>query len=81
MAQTSDMMREIRALTIEERIELAEAIWDSVEEDGESDDGLLTDAQKREIERRLAAYEADPDDVIPWETVKRRLRARAKAER
>ena len=80
MTQTSDMMREIRALTIEERIELAEAIWDSVEEDGEVDDGL-TDAQKREIERRLAAYEADPDDVIPWETVKRRLRARAKAER
>ena len=51
----------------------------SVDEYGEGDD--LTDAQKREIERRLAAYEADPDDVIRWETVKRRLRARAKVER
>lgn len=50
----------------------------SVDKDGEG--GGLTDAQKREIERRLAAYEADPDDLIPWETVKRRLRARAKAE-
>ena len=51
----------------------------SVDEYSEGD--CLTDAQKREIERRLAAYEADPDDVIPWETVKQRLRARAKAKR
>ena len=53
----------------------------SVDEDCEGGDDGLTDAQKRELERRLAAYEADPDDVISWETVKRMLRARAKAER
>ena len=41
----------------------------------------LTDAQKRELERRLAAYEANPDDVIHWETVRQRLLARAKAKR
>ena len=76
MTQTTDMMREIRALSVEERIELAEAIWDSVEEEGEDCD--LTDAQKRELERRLAAYEANPDDVIPWETVKQRLQIQAK---
>ena len=33
----------------------------------------LTDAQKRELDRRLAAYEANPDDVIPWETVRKEL--------
>ena len=49
----------------------------SADENGESDG--LTDAQKREIERRLAAYEADPDDVIPWETVKRDLDRRLAA--
>ena len=38
----------------------------------------LTDAQKREIERRLAAYAANPDDVIPWETVRQRLQIQAK---
>ena len=79
MAQTSDMMREIRALSVEERIELADAIWDSVEEDGEDCD--LTDAQKRELERRLAAYEANPDDVIPWEVVRQKLQAKSKAKR
>ena len=38
----------------------------------------LTDAQKRELERRLAAYEAKPDDVIPWDTVRQRLQIQAK---
>ena len=38
--------------------------------------GELTDAQKREIDRRLALYEANPDDVIPWETVRKRLQTK-----
>lgn len=37
------------------------------------DDFELTDAQKRELDRRLAAYEANPDDVIPWETVRKEM--------
>ena len=81
MTQTADMMREIRGLSVDERIELAEAIWDSVEEDREEEDYDLTDAQKRELERRLAAYEANPDDVIPWETVRQKLQAKTEAER
>ena len=81
MTQTADMMREIRGLSVDERIELADAIWDSVEEDREEEDCDLTDAQKRELERRLAAYEANPDDVIPWETVRQKLQAKTEAER
>ena len=49
----------------------------SVDEYSEGDS--LTDAQQREIERRLAAYEADPDDVISWGTVKRELDRRLAA--
>ena len=74
MTQTADMMREIRALSVEERIELADAIWDSVEEDGEDCD--LTDAQKRELERRLAAYEASGYKGDSWENVVERIRAK-----
>jgi len=36
----------------------------------------LTEADKRLIEARLAAYRANPDDVVPWEKVKADLRAR-----
>ena len=81
MTQTADMMREIRGLSVDERIELADAIWDSVEEDREEEDCDLTDSQKRELERRLEAYEANPDDVIPWETVRQKLQAKTEAER
>ena len=30
----------------------------------------LTDAQRTELDRRLAEHEADPDDVVSWEDVK-----------
>ena len=76
MTQTADMMREIRGLSVDERIELAEAIWDSVEEDREGEDCDLTDAQKRELERRLAAYEASGYKGDSWENVVERIRAK-----
>ena len=76
MTQTADMMREIRGLSVDERIELAEAIWDSVEEDREDEDYDLTDAQKRELERRLAAYEASGYKGDSWENVVERIRAK-----
>lgn len=41
----------------------------------------LTEAGRRELERRLAEYEAHPDNVVPWEDVKaealRRLEERS----
>jgi putative addiction module component (TIGR02574 family) len=30
----------------------------------------LTDEQKREIDRRISAYEANPEDVMTWDEVK-----------
>ena len=39
---------------------------------------VLTDAQKRELERRLAAYEASGYKGDSWENVKRRLQIQAK---
>jgi putative addiction module component (TIGR02574 family) len=38
--------------------------------DAESDKPLLTDAQRRELERRIVEDDANPDDVVPWEQVK-----------
>jgi putative addiction module component (TIGR02574 family) len=38
----------------------------------------LTEAQSRELERRLAAHEMSPDDVISWERVKAEAQARTR---
>lgn len=58
----------IDKLSVEDRIALAEKIWESVE--AEARRPLLTEAQRRELERRLKEHEANPGDVIPWEQIR-----------
>lgn len=53
----------IDALSMEERTLLAHEIWHSVERDAES--MPLSDELKRELDRRWAAFEANPDTAIP----------------
>jgi putative addiction module component (TIGR02574 family) len=64
----------INQLSIDERIELVQAIWDGIAD--EQAHIPLTEEQLRELDRRLAEHEANPDDVIPWEEVNARLRAK-----
>ena len=73
----------IDRLSVDDRITLAEAIWDSVAEEVEH--SPLTDAQKQELERRIAELDANPDAGVPWEVVRDRalvrLRRRSSDER
>jgi putative addiction module component (TIGR02574 family) len=69
-------MAAIKALPIDDRIALAEAIWETIEEESEA--GELSEPQKTELQRRLDLYRADPTNVIPWETVKAQARGKAK---
>lgn len=66
----------IDRLSVEERLALVEDLWDSIAE--ESAATSLTDAQRAELDRRLADYAANPDDVVPWEDVKTAITARLK---
>ena len=65
---------EIQSLTVSERILLAEALWDSIV--SEQTDIELTDAQKEELDRRLAAFEIDQDEGSSWSSVKARVLSR-----
>lgn len=55
-----------RGLPISERIELVEALWESIIQDGYEPE--LTTAQAEELDHRLAAHEKNPEDVVAWET-------------
>lgn len=66
----------IDRLSVEERLALVEELWDSIAEDGAAIP--LTDAQRAELDRRLAEHEAHPDDVVSWEDVKASITARLK---
>ena len=71
----STQLSDILQLTIAERIQLAEDIWDSVAAFPEA--VPLTDAQKEELDRRLRAHATNPDEGISWDEMKDRLRKSA----
>jgi putative addiction module component (TIGR02574 family) len=64
----------IDKLSIAERIALVQAIWDSIAAEIES--APLTEAQRQEVDRRLAAHRANPQAAIPWEQVEAEALAR-----
>jgi len=64
-------IQDLLNLSVAERIQLVEDLWDSVAADPAS--VPLTDAQKKELRIRLAEHQADPGSAIPWEEVRRRL--------
>lgn len=55
-------------LSVEDRIVLVHAIWDSIPV--QHHPALLTEAQKQELQRRLDEHNANPGDVVPWEQIK-----------
>jgi putative addiction module component (TIGR02574 family) len=57
-------------LTPDERIDLAEQLWESLEEDQMPP---LTEAQGKELDRRLAAYREDGDSGRPWRDALREI--------
>ncbi len=63
-------------LSIAERIQLAEDLWDSIPPEGA--DIPLTEAQKAELERRIEDLERNPDAGELWEVVRARLYERLK---
>jgi putative addiction module component (TIGR02574 family) len=68
-------LNEITALSVEDRIFLVQAIWDSIAVEQAYPD--LTEAQKYELDRRIESHDIDPDDVLTWEDVKASVRKKA----
>jgi putative addiction module component (TIGR02574 family) len=70
MGQTLQQLG-IDRLSVGDRLELIGQIWDSIAE--AQVDFVPPDWHLRELERRRASAEADPEAGIPWEVVKARL--------
>jgi putative addiction module component (TIGR02574 family) len=68
---------DFRRLSVAERLQLVEDIWDSIAV--ESPDAVpLTDAQRAEIDSRLVDHGRDPDSAVPWDDVRSSLQGRPK---
>jgi len=64
----TQLLQQASVLDIDEQIELVEAIWDGIVSRGATPS--LTEAQQTELDRRLADYLENPNDVVPWDEVK-----------
>jgi putative addiction module component (TIGR02574 family) len=63
-----------RKLSIPERLQLVEDIWDSIAQDA---GGVpLTPELKAQLDQRWAEHERDPASAVPWDQVKNELYGR-----
>jgi putative addiction module component (TIGR02574 family) len=57
----------IDRLNTEQRLSLLEEIWESLDEPSVP----LSDAQRAELENRIADHEANPEEVVPLDDVRK----------
>ena len=65
---------ELLKLPPKEKLELVEALWDSI--DDELLIGKLKPEQMQELDRRLSNLDENPESLIPWEDVKKEMNKR-----
>ena len=65
---SSNLTEEAKKLSIAERINLVEEIWDSIAEENGCFE--LSDAQKQELDRRLESFRENPLQGRTWEEIK-----------
>ena len=64
-------------LSVAERIQIVEDIWDSIAAVPEA--VALSKEQKKELDRRIEAYHLNPDAGCPWIEVRERIRNRSRS--
>lgn len=72
MSQAKNTSSHYDELSVPDRIELLQRLWDALAANPESI--ALTDAQRAELDRRLDEYQESPDLGVPWESLRDSLR-------
>ena len=71
---TTLVKADVLGLSIPERIQLVEDIWDTIVE--VPNEVSLSPEQEAELDQRLEAYHLNPDEGSPWGVVRERIRSR-----
>jgi putative addiction module component (TIGR02574 family) len=66
--------QDLLSLSISERIQLVQDLWDSIVEVPEQ--LPLTDEQKTELDQRMQNYQKNPEAGTAWQIVKDRLKSK-----
>ncbi len=67
-AMQNELTEAAKRLSISDRILLVEEIWDTIAEENQA--FQLTDAQKRELDRRLEVAKSNPGQGRTWDEIK-----------
>jgi len=70
-----EVMDALLKLPDDERVDLAMALWASLEDSSRAAAFELTPDQAAELDRRLQEHLADPTTAVPWEEVRKKLYA------
>jgi putative addiction module component (TIGR02574 family) len=70
----STVLKRALSLSVEDRLELIEEIWDSLSATPEAIP--ITDAQRRELARRRRAHARNPSAAKSWREVRAKLERR-----
>ena len=68
----TDLAPELARLSPRQRLDLIESLWESLDEK----DVPVTDAQRAELDRRIAGFDQDAAESIPWDQLRAELRQR-----
>ena len=69
----STELSDILQMSVAERIQLAQDIWDSIATVPEP--LPVTETEREELDRRLVMYTQNPDEGISWDELKEKVRS------
>jgi putative addiction module component (TIGR02574 family) len=67
-----------RSLSVDERLQLVGDIWDSIADEANANPELLplSEAERAELDRRVAEFDSNPTTGVPMDNVLEGIRAR-----
>ena len=69
-----ELREELLKLSVAQRLELVQELWDSIAADCEREPYPLTDHHRQDLEQRLAEADTDPKGGAPWQEARERIR-------
>jgi putative addiction module component (TIGR02574 family) len=68
----SDLIPDLARLSPRQRLDLIEALWESLDDE----DVPVTEAQRAELDRRIGGFEQDREQSVSWDQLSAELRQR-----
>ena len=73
MASPAFDFEALRRLSVAERLQLVEDLWDSIAQDAPDEALPVTPELAAELDRRVAEHEHEPNTALPWEELRAAL--------